>query len=391
MQIADVVLFELRGPWAGQEFPQGSRQAQQLDIYPEFNDPQPPATPSGAARSVSAIYVEIRTDGELSGLFGPIEAPQASLIKSILRPFLLGRDPLATELLLDQMLRMHRHGRSGLFVTAVSAVDCALWDLKGKAWGQPVYRLLGGPTRPAVPAYASMLGFSTEPAAAAATAREYQELGFSAQKWFFRHGPGDGSAGIERNLAMAQAVREAVGPRYQLMFDAFMGWDLPYAIEMVRALAPLRPTWMEEPVPPERVGTLRQIRQAAHVPLATGEHVYTRWQVQELLVAEAVDVLQVDPDWTGGISELTKICALGSAFDLPVIAHGHSLLPALHVAAAQSPQTVPYVEYLIRYQEHKQFFHAPIYRPEGGQVPLPELPGLGLVLDEAKISARTEV
>jgi L-rhamnonate dehydratase len=113
--------------------------------------------------------------------------------------------------------------------------------------------------------------------------------------------------------------------------------------------------------------------------------------VKELLVAEAVDVLQVDPDWTGGISELTKICALGSAFDLPVIAHGHSLLPALHVAAAQSPQTVPYVEYLIRYQEHKQFFHAPIYRPEGGQVPLPELPGLGLVLDEAKISARTEV
>jgi L-alanine-DL-glutamate epimerase-like enolase superfamily enzyme len=160
---------------------------------------------------------------------------------------------------------------------------------------------------------------------------------------------------------------------------------------MVRALAPLRPTWMEEPVPPERVGALRQIRQAAGVPIATGEHVYTRWQIKELLVGEAVDVVQADPDWTGGISELVKICALASAFEVPVIAHGHSLLPALHVAASQSPQTVPMVEYLVRYQEHKQFFHAPIYRPVHGAVALPELPGLGLVLDEAKIDAREEL
>jgi L-rhamnonate dehydratase len=308
-----------------------------------------------------------------------------------LRPFLLGRDPLATELLLDQMIRLHRHGRSGLFMTAISAVDCALWDLKGKAWGQPVYRLLGGPTRPTVPAYASMLGFSTEPDSAAELALSYQAQGFSAQKWFFRHGPGDGSAGIERNLALARALRAALGPHYPLMFDAFMGWDLPYAIAMVRALAPLHPTWMEEPVPPERIGALRQIRQAAGVPIATGEHVYTRWQVKELLVGEAVDVVQADPDWTGGISELVKICALSSAFEVPVIAHGHSLLPALHVAAAQSPQTVPMVEYLVRYQEHKQFFHAPIYRPVHGAVGLPELPGMGLVLDQAKIDAREDL
>jgi L-alanine-DL-glutamate epimerase-like enolase superfamily enzyme len=222
-------------------------------------------------------------------------------------------------------------------------------------------------------------------------ARSYQAQGYSAQKWFFRHGPGDGSEGIARNLALAEALRAALGPHYRLMFDAFMGWDLPYAVEMVRALAPLHPTWMEEPVPPERVGALRQVRQAAGIPIATGEHVYTRWQVKELLVGEAVDVVQVDPDWTGGISELVKICALSSAFEVPVIAHGHSLLPALHVAAAQSPQAVPMVEYLVRYQEHKQFFHAPFYRPVHGAVGLPELPGLGLVLDEAKIDARMEL
>jgi L-alanine-DL-glutamate epimerase-like enolase superfamily enzyme len=113
--------------------------------------------------------------------------------------------------------------------------------------------------------------------------------------------------------------------------------------------------------------------------------VFTRWQVKELLVGEAVDVLQPDPDWTGGISELVKLCALASAFDVPLVAHGHSLLPALHVAGAQSPTTVPFVEYLIRHQENKQFFHKPIYRPENGAVQLPSLPGLGLLLDNEKV------
>jgi L-alanine-DL-glutamate epimerase-like enolase superfamily enzyme len=335
-----------------------------------------------------AIYVEVQTDEAHTGIYGPIGEYQALLIDHFLRDFLVGRDPLATELLHDQMLRLHRHGRSGMFMTAVSAVDCALWDLKGKTWGQPVYRLLGGPVRDAVPAYASMLGFSIEPDAAADAARAYKAKGFSAQKWFFRYGPGDGEEGKAKNLAMVQAVRDAVGLHYTLMFDAFMGWDVPYAMAMMRALAPLNPTWVEEPLPPERVGGLRKLRATTGVPVATGEHVYTRWQVKELLEREAVDFVQTDPDWTGGITELTKICALASAFDVPVVAHGHSLLPALHVAGAQSPTVVPFVEFLIQHQGAQQFFHTPIYWPEDGAVHLPDLPGLGLVLDAAKIEAR---
>jgi L-alanine-DL-glutamate epimerase-like enolase superfamily enzyme len=330
-------------------------------------------------------------DDGVSGLWGPIQDFQAFFIVRRLRQLLIGRDPLATELLHDLMIRMDRHGRSGMYMTAVSAVDCALWDLKGKAWGQPVYRLLGGPTRPAVPAYASMLGFSVEPTQAAAVAAEYKGMGYGAQKWFFRYGPGDGEAGMAKNLAMAAAVREAVGDEYPVMFDAFMGWNVAYASAMVRGLEPLRPFWMEEPVPPERVGELRAIREAARVPLATGEHIYARWQTKELLVAGAVDVLQNDPDWTGGITELTKIAALASAFGTPLVAHGHSLLPALHVAGAQSPATVPYVEYLIRHQETKQYFQATIYRPEAGSVRLPEGPGLSLALDAAKIQRREPV
>ncbi len=119
------------------------------------------------------------------------------------------------------------------------------------------------------------------------------------------YGPADGKAGIVQNLAMAASVRDAVGDDYELMFDAFNGWTLPYATEMVRALE----------------------------PLATGEHVYTCWQVKELLVGEAADVLQTDPDWTGGITELRKICVLASVFEISVVTHCHSFLPALHVAA----------------------------------------------------------
>lgn len=385
MKITDVVLFRVSGRYTGPHFPPGTRQAKALDIYPEFNLD---SDTSLTERPISAIYVEIQSDEGVSGLFGPIEEPNAFTIRHSLRTFLIGRDPLATELLSDQMLRMDRHGKSGYFVTGASAIDIALWDLKGKAWGQPIYRLLGGPTRPAVPAYASMLGFSTAPEDAATLAAEYKAKGYPAQKWFFRYGPGDGAAGMGKNLAMAAAVRETVGPLYDLMFDAFCAWDLAYATQMVRGLAPLGPRWMEEPVPPERVGAFVQLRAASSVPIATGEHVYTRWQVKELLSDGAVDVLQNDPDWTGGISEQMKVCTLGSAYEVPVIAHGHSLLPALHVAGAQSPATVPYVEFLVRNQEVKQFFQATIYRPENGAVTLPALPGLGLVLDESRIEKR---
>ena len=386
MRITDIVLTRVHGHYHGPRFPPGNAQITQLALYPPPSPGGSPA-PSAAERPIQGIYVEILTDDGTAGLYGPIAEEQAVVIRTALRPFLLGRDPLATELLHDQMLRMHRHGRSGFFVMAISAIDCALWDLKGKAWELPVYRLLGGPTRASVPAYASMLGFAVDPDQAAATAVEYRAAGYSAQKWFFAYGPRDGEAGKAANVALAQALREALGPHYALMFDAYMGWDVPYAREIAGHLVPLRARWLEEPIPPERVGSLRQIR-AVGVPIASGEHAYTRWQFKELLVGEAVDVVQADPDWTGGVSELVKIAALASAFDVPLYPHGHSLLPALHVAAAVSPATAPMVEYLIRFQEEKQNFHDPILRPQQGLVALPDAPGLGIVLNERNIEQR---
>lgn len=381
--IKDVIIKKVTGRWVDPGFPSGSRNVTSKDLYPEYN--QKEWDNNSRDEIVSDLFLEIKTDKGLTGIYGSIDKNQAFIILHNLKDYLLGKDPLSSEKIFDQMFRMHRHGRSGLFMTAVSAVDLALWDLKGKYLELPIYRLLGGPTRNKIPAYASMLGFSVEPDKAAEVAKEYKAKGFTAQKWFFRHGPVDGYHGIEKNIAMAKAVREAVGPNYNLMFDAFMGWDTNFALKMLKKLQDINPTWMEEPVPPERIGSFTKLRENTTVPLATGEHVYTRWQVKELLVNNAIDYVQTDPDWTGGISELCKICALSSSFEVPVIAHGHSLLPALHVAAAQSPATIPYVEYLIRHQERKQFFSEKVYRPVNGLIELPDVPGLGIKLEYEKI------
>ncbi len=387
MRIADVRTFRVDGERTVGEW--DDRSVRALDVYPEHAGP----TDDAWIRSshVSHIYVEILTDEGGSGLYGPIDARQAFLIATELRGPLIGADPVATERIHDQMLRLNRHGRAGLFVTAISAVDNALWDLRGKAFGEPVYRLLGGLTRDRVPAYASMLGFSVEPERAAVAAKEHQQLGFSAQKWFFRWGPGAGAEGMEKNLSMARAVREAVGPGYPLMFDAFMGWDSTYAADMLRGLEDVEPFWVEEPLPPERIAAFRRLAASSRVRLATGEHVHTRWQIKELLDTGAIGVIQADQDWAGGITEQLHICSLCSAYDVPLVAHGHSVPAALHIAASQSPRIVPMVEYLVRVQEWTQHFQQTIYRPEEGSMALPTEPGLGIDLDPAKITDRREL
>jgi L-alanine-DL-glutamate epimerase-like enolase superfamily enzyme len=221
-----------------------------------------------------------------------------------------------------------------------------------------------------------------------ARAQAIVDQGFKAQKWFFRYGPSDGLEGLERNVALVRTVREAVGPTVEIMFDCFMGGDATWAIRLCERIAEFQPRWIEEPVPPDRVGDFAAIRRATRVPVATGEHEYTRWGFLELLKADAVDLLQADPDWCGGISELVKICTLASAYGKPVFPHGHSIYPALHVIAAQSPAVCPMAEFLVRPQVAKQALHANQAWPEGGSIALPDGPGLGVVLDEARIDTR---
>ncbi|UCC69481.1 MAG: hypothetical protein JSV79_06130 [Armatimonadota bacterium] len=392
MKIADVVLVEVEGEFEVEKPVNEERIAQPLDIYPEFGELGAGAPPRpGQKVPHKDVYLEVRTEEGVTGVFGPVDGPHAMILRSEMREFVVGRDPLAIEKLWDMLLRRNRHGRGGYYMMALSALDCALWDLKGKALGQPVYRLLGGPVQDPVPAYASMLGFSLEPEKLAARAREYKSKGYQAQKWFFRYGPGDGGEGAGRNVQMVSVVREAVGEDAALMFDAFNSWDVPYAVEIGRRIARFRPAWLEEPVPVDRTNALRTIRERTGIPIATGEHLYTRWQVRDLLEARCADVIQADPDWCGGISELVKIAAVCSAYDVPLCPHGHSLHAALHVAAACPRTVLPQVEFLVLHQKRKQRFMKGYLEPQVGAIRPPEAPGLGIEVDPEKVSARREI
>ncbi len=384
MKITEVRYFQVSGPVEG--VGPEERQSQMLDIYPEFAARGPVPRTDGGMQT--ATYVEIATDEGPTGIFGPIIAEQVPLIRARLAPYLIGQDPLAGERLWDVLYRQDRHARKGYQMLAISAIDCALWDLRGKAANLPVYRLLGGPTRERVACYASMLGHSHDTGLIRERAQRAVADGFTAQKWFFRYGPSDGLAGMEKNVAMVRTVREAVGPNVEIMLDAFMAWDMTYTIRMLQRIEEFLPRWMEEPVPPDRVGDFAQIRRTTRIPIATGEHEYTRWGFLTLLQADAIDVIQADPDWCGGISELVKIGTLASAFGRQVFPHGHSVPAALNVIASQPPAVFPMVEFLLWYQPYAQHFHTERLWPEGGSLPLPTAPGLGIAIDEAKVERR---
>src|SRR5919199_5274136 len=268
MKIRELNCFQVSGPAHVDAFEE--RQLQMLDIYPEFAR----RGPAGPADRVIDTYVEVVADDGTSGLFGPIFDETAPIVLARLARHVVGQDALAYERLWDVLYRQDRHARKGYEMMAISAVDCALWDLRGKLLGLPVYRLLGGPTREHVPCYASMLSHSLDPGRVRERARWAVEQGYTAQKWFFRYGPSAGLEGLERNVALVRTVREAGGPHVELMFDAWMGWDATYTIRLCERIAEYRPRWVEEPVPPDRVGDFAAIRRATTVPIATGEHEY---------------------------------------------------------------------------------------------------------------------
>jgi L-rhamnonate dehydratase len=386
MKITEVRLREVQGtmPFDGEFWEE--RLVRPIDIYPRFRALGPEFLPKvdGGYR-IKAHFVEIVSDEGLTGIGGPIPIEQAFLIYHDLRPLLEGGDPLANEVLWDMMYRGAVHGRKGTPMMAISAVDCALWDLKGRYFNAPVYRLLGGPSRSEIPAYASMLGYSIEPDRAAARAREAVQNGFRAMKWFFRYGPVDGRDGMVKNAQMVSAVRGAVGDEVDVMLDCWMSWDVPYTVAMAERLEDYEPRWLEEPVMPDKIESYAAIRRQISIPVSGGEHEYTRWGLKQLMDAEAVDVLQPDIYWAGGITEMLKICALASTYDLPVIPHGHSTPASAHLIASQPPNVCPLLEYLIKWNEIHQFFLKTPLKPSGGVVRLPDSAGLGMDLEESKI------
>ncbi len=393
MKITHVRVFQVEGimEYPGEFWEE--RLVRPLDIYPEHKTEGPtwlehldPTTYRNVAH-----FVEIGTDAGVTGIGGPFPLEQAFIIETQLKPLLLGHDPLAIERLWDRMYRFSVHGRKGLTMMAISVVDCALWDLKGKALNVPVYVLLGGPIRPTIPTYASMLGYSLDPELVEERTQEVVRQGYGAAKWFFRDGPTDGVAGINRNMQLVRSVRHGAGPDVDIMFDAWMSWDVPYTIQMAARMEEYNPRWLEEPVLPDKIDQYAEICASIRIAISGGEHEYTRWGVKGLLDVRAVDVLQTDIYWAGGISETQKIVALASAYDIPVVPHGHSTNATAHVIAAWPQTTCPILEYLVKWNQIHQFFLKTPLIPANGVIELTDEPGLGMTLDPDKIIKQKDI
>jgi L-rhamnonate dehydratase len=394
-KITGVRFLTVKGSWDYDGPLWEERLVRPIDIYPEFRALGAWPAQFGAQTSppyeLQDIFLLIDSDAGVSGMYGPISEDEGRVISGQLRDVLLDENPHAVERIWDKMYRGAIHGRKGETMMAISKVDLALWDLKGKLLDAPVYTLLGGPTRDKIRAYASMLGHSIEPELAAERAREVAEQGYTATKWFFRHDPTEGREGMRKNLALIKAVREAVGPDVEIMFDAWSSWNVPYTQRMAELASDYRPWWFEEPVLADFIPHYAELRRTVStVAIAGGEHEYTRWGIKALLDAEAVDILQPDPTWAGGLTEMTKICALASAYGIPVIPH-HGGWAATHLIASQTLTTCPIQEWLIQWGNRRQVFLKHRIVPEDGYISLPEVPGLGIELDEDAIESREEV
>lgn len=338
--------------------------------------------------------VEVEADdGTIgTGTAGAFHGGAKGLIEVYYAGLLLGQDPRRHEYLWQRMYRTTvRFGRSGSAMTAISALDIACWDLHGKAEGKTVCELLGGPAQSSMPCYASRLYALEDLAALAAEAKGWAAVGFTRMKQRFGFGPKDGPAGMQRNVELVRTVREAVGGQVELAADAYMGWDVGYAMEMAKRLREFDLSWIEEPLMPHEVeGYVELKHRCPWQRWSCGEHSYGKWDFQELIRRRAADILQPDANRAGGITEVIKICALAEAAGLPVVPHSNEP-HNLHVSFSRAAHVCPVVEYFPDLEPdtgNEMFWKAfaGVPQAQNAVLTLTDKPGLGITLREDVVS-----
>jgi L-rhamnonate dehydratase len=346
--------------------------ANPMSIYPEYKAKRS----SWNAQWGPELLVRVITDDGIEGIGGPVPAGARIIIEEHFRHLLAGKDPFDVELLWDQMFRSSLpYGRKGLPIMAISAIDNALWDIIGKATGQPIYKLLGGATKESMPVYSTGNDVAF-----------YHKLGFTGFKLAMPHGPVDGWAGIKKNTELIEKTREIVGPDGEIMLDCYMAWNVDYTLRMAHACEPYRVRWIEESLPPDDYEGYAEITAKSPVAIATGEHEFTRWGHKELIARRCCHILQPDVMWVGGISELKKIAAMASAWGIDVIPHGGGLHPwALHVI--QSTVNCPLVEWVVVGNEGEENSIRPLFPyldgapvPVDGRIRASDAPGAGVTV-----------
>ncbi|HKQ87888.1 MAG TPA: L-rhamnonate dehydratase [Candidatus Acidoferrales bacterium] len=337
------------------------------------------------------LIVEIFTDAGLVGIGNAALAPRITkqVIDVYLKPLLIGKNPFDSEFLWQLMYRKTMaFGRKGIGMTAISAIDIAIWDILGKAAKQPVFRLLGGRTKHRIPVYASRL-YSQCLEKLAAEAKSYKDCGYTAMKLRFGWGPQDGAAGVQKNLDLVRTVREVIGDGVDLMADAYMGWNLDYARRIVPLLEPYNLRWLEEPVIPDDISGYVALKSMGRIPIAGGEHEFTLYGFRELLDAKAVDYIQFDTNRVGGITQARKIAALAEAHSVPVVPHSgqmHNLHIVMSSLNCPLAEFFPIVDVEVGNELFWYIFKGEP-KPVNGYIDLPDdVPGLGLTIQENALS-----
>jgi L-rhamnonate dehydratase len=311
------------------------------------------------------------------------------IIVQLAQRVLIGAEPADRHQIWELMHRSTINiARHGVAVHAMSGIDIALWDLFGQQTGRAVYDLLGGKVNDDIPAYASWLYATDDLDRLTDEASRYVAEGFTAVKQRLAFGPADGPAGIRRNIELIRAVQDGIGNGVDHMVDAYMGWDLPYAVRCIRAIedAGFRLRWVEEALPPDQIDAMTRLRAAISTPLASGEHEAGRHGFHRLLDSGAVDVIQPDANRLGGITEARRVWALGETYGVDVVAHlgcTHNLHLSLASAFTPLVEIMPTVNE--GFDEDQVFWRM---FPDGppcvaGRVSAPIGPGLGVHLDEA--------
>ena len=360
---------------------------------------EPFAFSQGWVRQRSATLVEVVTDEGVTGwgeaFAQGLEPPEiaAAAIEYALKPLLIGADPLATEVLWHRMYHATRdYGRKGSVVAAISAVDIALWDIAGRARGEPIHKLLGGAFRDRVEPYAT--GFyrikgQGEAARLADEAVRHHEAGFRLMKVKLGYG-------VEDDIACMQAICRAIeGRDITLMIDTNHAYGRAEALRLGRALADCKLRWYEEPVVPEDLRGYVEMREKLTMPIAGGENEHTMYGYRELFAAGAVDIAQPDLGSCGGITAARHIIALAQSHGVAVNPHvwgsaiaqaaSLQLIAALPVAHHSLFAQEPVFEYDRSSHPFRQHLITEPILQQGGWVTIPDGPGLGVEIDRAAL------
>ena len=336
------------------------------------------------------VFVKVYTDEGICGVGeGTLEYKEKAFLGALehIKEYLVGKDPRDIELHFHTIYR-DAYWRGGpVLMSALSAVECALWDILGKSLNVPVYQLLGGKYHDKVRIYVNgWFAGAKEPEEFAEKAKIAVERGVTAMKWdpFGKAYLQISNAELDKALRNVAAVREAVGNSVDLLIEGHGRFDVPTGIKIAKELEQFKPMFFEEPTPPDSLDALKAVRDKSPVPISAGERLYSRWDYRKLFDMRAADFIQPDISHAGGISELKKIAAEAETHYIPFAPHNPSG-PVANAATLQLAASCPnfcILEIMYSDVEWRKDVTNEALEYKDGYMTIPNKPGLGIEINE---------